>query len=154
MSNKIIALIGVLALLLLAFTVTGPKLYSMLQIRGVISGADVVITQITDKWHQTPSEHHEGRNTYWISWGNNSIKKVGTHRVNIDYETWAQYRIGQQLELIFLPENPKPYLVNGIYASDNNLIFDGILLLLELFAAITLIVAMLRKNHFHRRIKR
>ncbi len=141
MSNKTILLIGAAALLLLAVTVTGPKLYKMAQIRGFVPGAEVVQKQITDKWHQTSAEHHKGRNVYWISWGNKSIKEKGAHRVNLEHDTWKQYHIGQKLELAYIGKDSKPYLADGIYASNDNLIFDCVLLLIELFGAITLMLA-------------
>jgi hypothetical protein len=133
-------LLGVLAVV--GLFVTLPKLQAMAQIRGWLPGAEARTVVITDKWHQTAAEHHEGREVYWIAWGGEEIRKVGHHRLNLLPEDWAALDVGQQLELVLLPGDPTPHLRNSIFDSAGNFAIDLLLLGVELTLVFRLLNAL------------
>lgn len=133
-----------LAALGLAVGVTGPKLIRMAKIRGWMSGATAETRTITQTWHQTPEQHPNGRNTYWISWTQEDIRKVGPHRLNLPADQWSALQVGQTLKVRTLPGDPDVYLEEGIYASNGNFVFDVLLLAAELGTATLLAVQLWR----------
>jgi hypothetical protein len=115
--------------------ITFPKLYRMCQVKGWIPGGVVRIETITDVWHQTPDEHPKGNHAYWVSWGSRSIRVVGHHRMNLEKEHWARFRVGDQVQLVDIPGDPHPHTRDGIFVSSGNFGFDIVLLLVELAVA-------------------
>ncbi len=150
MKNLAIALIA----LGLAMGVTIPKLYKMSQIRGWVSGAKVTQKAITQKWHQTPAEHPEGRDVYWIAWTAEKIRSVGNHRMNVPPELWNRLNVGDQIEGIRLHGDPRLYLREGIFASDGNFAVDVILLIVEIGVAATMIASLFRRRNRATKIPR
>jgi hypothetical protein len=126
--------------LCLALGVTGPKLYKMTQIRGWLPGASVQQRPITEKWHQTPEEHPDAQDTYWVAFTEDDIRKVGNHRLNVEPEKWASLSEGDSVEVVYVSGSPKPYLRDGIFVSWGNFVFD--LLLLGLEVGVVAIMAM------------
>lgn len=142
MRNLIIAL----ACVGMAIGVTLPKLYAMTQIRGWIPGAVVRMETVSQKWNQTPAEHPDGRDVYWISWGTKSIREVGPHRLNVEPEEWPGIAIGSPVEIVTVSGDPWPHTRNGIFASNGQFVFDGCLLLAEAIGALLCGVAYARER--------
>lgn len=131
----------------LALGVTIPKLYKMTQIRGWQPGAIVEQHVITQKWHQSKEEHPRGRDAYWIAWTEDDIRSIGSHRLNVPAETWEAMAPGQPIEIVRFKGDRWPYLRNDpIFASNENFVFDLILLAIEVG---TVVWAMRRlRAHF------
>lgn len=106
-------------------TFTWQKLSGMRQVRGFMPGATVTPRIISDKWLQPPD-------TRWISWGEQSIRRRGDHRLNVPASLWESVEIGDEIEIVYLPPSTTPYHREGIYASDGNFAFDYGLLVFEL----------------------
>lgn len=140
MKNLIILMVS----LGLAFGVTVPKLYKMAQIKAWIPGATTRQETITQKWHQTPEEHRRRRNVYWIAWSDTEIRDVGDHRLNVDEEVWDKLAVGDQIEVVRLPNDPWPYLRNDVFTSTGNFVFDFILLVAEIGVAVGMAVGLVR----------
>lgn len=134
-----------LAAIGLAVGVTGPKLIRMAKIRGWLPGATTETRTITQTWHQTPDQHPNGRDTYWISWTQEDIHIVGPHRLNVSPEKWSSLQVGQTLEVRSLPNDREIYLEEGIYASTGNFVFDLLLLAAELGTAAGVAIGFLRE---------
>lgn len=117
-----------LAVVVLAMTITAPKLYKMGQIRGWISGAETSTKTITQKWHQTSIAYPSGGDAYWLAWSDTNIREVGDHRLNVTLEHWQTIDIGEDIEIVYTPRDSKPYLRDGIFASPGNFVFDIFLL--------------------------
>lgn len=120
-----------LCALLLAIFVTIPKLWSVMQIRGWIDGASYHSEIISQKWYQDEDSHPANREAWWIAWQDKDIKEVGGHRVNISEAHWQRLNIGEPIIVITLGDSPIPYLEEGIYASNGNLMLDIVLLIVE-----------------------
>ncbi len=131
-STRLLALV---VALLLAFGITGPKLYKMCQIRGWVPGAVTAVRTVMQKWHQTADEDPEDRDTYWIAITDQDVHKVGPHRLNVFAETWEALSVGDPVEIITVPGDPAPHLRDGIFASDSSFAFDLVLLTGELGVA-------------------
>ena len=130
----------------MAFGVTIPKLYKMCQIKGWLPGAPATQETITQKWNETPAEHPRGRDTYWIAWSDDDIRKVGDHRVNVPPDYWNNIDVGDQIDVVRLSGDRWPYLRDGIFVSAGNFVFDGILLATEIGVAIAMIIGLIRNR--------
>ncbi len=128
-------LIGVAALAVAALF-TGPKVYRMAQIRGFVPGAQVSAETVVEKWHQTPEQHHDGRDVFWVTWSESDIRARGSHRLNLPEELWNTVTVGGPIEIVRLEGGSEPHHRQGIYASNGNLAFDLILLGVLLFLAV------------------
>ncbi|MFN7943584.1 MAG: hypothetical protein U0X73_18470 [Thermoanaerobaculia bacterium] len=122
MTPKRIALALVFAV---AALVSGVRLYWMGQIRGWIPGATVEKTVVTQKWHQTPDEHPNHINVYWIAWTAKPITESGTHRADLDVDRWSSLEIGSPVEVVRLAGSDQPYLRAGIFDSSGNFLAVG-----------------------------
>ena len=131
----------------MAFGVTIPKLYKMCQIKGWLPGANATNEIITQKWNQTPAEHPSGRDTYWIAWTDDDIRKVGEHRVNVPPEHWNHLNLGDQIEVVRLSGDGWAYLRDDIFVSVGNFAFDGILLVAEIGVAFAMLVGLNRNRN-------
>lgn len=125
----------------LAAAITGPKLYRMAQIKGFVDGAQTEIVTVTNKWHQSV-QGRRAREVYWVTWTNQDIKQVGSHRLNLTAERWNSVEIGDKIELIRLPGRDKAYDSAGIFVSEGNFIFDLLLLLLEIGVTIGMAISI------------
>ncbi|HEY9062227.1 MAG TPA: hypothetical protein VIO64_17265 [Pseudobacteroides sp.] len=132
----------------LALGVTGPKLIKMAQIKGWVTGAEIKVEEITQKWNQTPDIHPSGRNTFWISWGNQDISVRGNHRTNVEKEIWDSINIGDKIELVYVPGDTSAYLKDGIFVGPGNFIFDIVLLLGELTTVFIFIIQLIKSRRF------
>jgi hypothetical protein len=128
MLTRIGLLIGALGL---AIGVTGPKLYKMTQIKGWLPGASVQQRPVTEKWHQTPDDHPNAQDTYWVAFTEDDIRKVGHHRLNVEPEKWESLSEGDSVDVVYVSGSPEPYLRDGIFVSWGNFVFDLVLLGLE-----------------------
>jgi hypothetical protein len=126
---------GIITLSFFLF-VTGPKLYRMCQIRGFLPGASTQVEVITDKWHQTPDQHYDGFNAYWVAWSNKDIYSIGNHRINLRKEIWEGYEIGDSITIVHVPGSKWVYTPDGIYASNGNFLFDGVLAIICISIAV------------------
>jgi hypothetical protein len=101
------------------------KLDRMEQIRGWKPGATVQ-TEVVRQKFQDPQN-----NAYWIAFSDESIRRPGPHRMNVEPEVWERLQLGDALEVVYLPDDSHPYTRDGIYASDGNFAFDRALLVIE-----------------------
>ncbi len=116
-----------IALLLLGSfgaTFTWNKLETMKEIRGFKPGAAIRTFVVRDKWLQPP-------NSYWISWTDQAIHVPGSHRLSLPESAWNEYEIGDEIEVVFVPADNKPYYRDGIFANDGNFALDYGLLAFE-----------------------
>jgi hypothetical protein len=119
-----------------AFFVTIPKLYRMAQIRGFIAGGVIQPLPILEKWHQTPAEHHKGRNVWWLRLHPGDIRQPGNHRANVEKSQWESFKVGQTIETVAIPGDKSIYLLRGdIYAETSHFVIDFLLLGAELGGA-------------------
>ncbi len=117
--------IALLLLGSLGATFTWNKLETMKEIRGFMPGAAIRTVVVRDKWLQPPS-------SYWISWTDQDIHIPGNHRLNLPESAWNEYEIDDEIEIVFVPGDSKPYYRGGIFANDSNLAFDRGLLGIEI----------------------
>jgi hypothetical protein len=136
-------IVGVVSVLLILTTV--PKLYEMFQIKGWIPGGRPQQVTITAKLHQTPEQSPDGREVYWIAWNGGDINRRGAHRTNMVYEQWTTAKVGDPLEIVYIPLSGDTYLRDGIYVSFGNFAFDVLLLILELLG-ISFAIRVLRQK--------
>ena len=120
----------------LALFVTGPKLHKMCQIKGWIAGAKTTQETISAKWHQTPDQHPKERDVFWIAWQGADIKIRGSNRINLQREKFETMQVGDTIAVVRLPEDPVPYLPQGIFVSPGNFALDIVLLLGEIYFAV------------------
>lgn len=116
----------------LLITVTGPKMYKMVLIRGWVPGATVRRKIVTDM-KMTASSGRVTSNAYWVSWDGQGASRIGPKRMNLPEEVYKGIEIGDELEVITLFGEKTPYHREGIFASNGNFIFDVCLLCFELF---------------------
>jgi hypothetical protein len=142
-----------LAILLLAvcaglLAITGQKLYHMSQLRGWIPGRIVETHVITDRWEQVyrpvTGPFGDIRHAYWVSWGTGSIRVPGPDRVDLDPLYWASLKPGDSMQILRLPGDPDAYSLMNPYATDGSFLFDGALLLAELFGIGRACVSLIR----------
>lgn len=117
---------------ILAFGITIPKLYKVAQIKQWLPGAITSKQLITQKWHQSSEAHPEGRDTYWIAWTEEDIHIAGNHRLNLTYDKWLSLQIADEIKVVYVKGDETPYLHDGIFVSLENIMFDLVLLLVEL----------------------
>src|SRR5262245_44046154 len=97
--------VALLALALAFFT--GSKLFAMAQIKGWVPGASVKNEVITQKWHQEPAQPSDD-GTFWVAWGDTSIKERGNHRMNLAREKFDAVEVGSPLEVVRVPGRDHP----------------------------------------------
>ncbi len=132
-------LIGLIICILLS-VITTSKLYTMYQIRGWIKGAYSSTYRVRQKWDEYSWNRTSRRmeHTYWVSWTDQDIRQIGPHRLNLLYEKWSSLKVGDPIEITYVPRDPDPYVRNDIFDSDDNFIFDYMLLLAELSGVVWL----------------
>lgn len=135
-----------LIICLLFLILTTSKLYTMYQLRGLISGAYTVTYNVKQKWDEYSwnRSSREMQHTYWVSWTDQDIQQPGLHRTNLVFEKWSRLKIGGPIEITYVPRDPEPYLRNDIFDSDDNFIFDYVLLVAELSGAVWLLLKIIR----------
>lgn len=126
----------IVAVLLAGYTTY--KLSMMLQIRGWISGANIRRESVTQK-HISQGRRGEA---YWLSWTSDNIQNPGNHRLNVSYGQWKNITLGDQIEIVYTKGSDTPHTRDGIYASNGNLMFDGLLLLGEISVIIVMIIRL------------
>lgn len=131
MPRSTLALIIFVVCCLLA-VFTGFKLYRMAQIRGWVPGAKITTYTVTQK---AVTKGWRGRDAYVISWKNENIQTPSHNRVFVPYEKWKNIRIGSQVDIARVGNSEEPYLLDDIYVSDGNFVFDIMLLCTELGVA-------------------
>ena len=131
------------------FVITTSKLYTMYQLRGSISGATNVTYQVRQKWddYSWNRSTKEMEHTYWVTWTDQNIQEPGTHRVSLSYGKWARLKVGDPIEITYVPRDPEPYVRNDIFDSQGNLVFDYILLLAEVAGGAWFMMQMLRSSN-------
>ncbi len=117
-------------LLLLGFTST--KLYRMAKIRGWVEGATVTQKRLTDKRVMAYKDRRGKQGSYWVAWDGGDIGRPGPHRTNVEREMWTAMQVGDVVEIVMVPGDERPQLRAGIFASDGNLVFDFVLIGLEI----------------------
>ena len=129
--------------------VTTSKLYTMYQLTGRIGGAYTVTHKITQKWDDYSWNRTTNRNehTYWVSWTDQNIQEPGSHRINLMFDKWSRLKLGDPIEVTYVPRDPKPYLRNDIFDSEGNFVFDYLLLAAELVGAAWFMTRMLRGSN-------
>jgi len=130
-------LLMIISISLLGFT--GQKLFKMTQIRGWVSGTTVIEKIITDK-QSNPSE-----NSFWLSWDGQNADKVGLNRTNIPKSLWLTYQVGDSLQLVKVPRSDRFYLQDGIYAANENFVFDIILFIGEITLLIYSVLLFMKR---------
>lgn len=130
----------------LLVVVTTSKLYTMYQLRGQISGAYTVTHSLKQKWddYSWNRSSRSMEHTYWVSWTDQDIQQPGPHRINLAYGRWSKLKIGDPIEITYVPRDPDPYLRNDVFDSDDNFIFDYLLLVAELTGAVWLMLKIIR----------
>jgi len=108
------------------FFFTTAKLLKMQQIRGLKPGATVEKYIVRDK------KVHGSRGSHWILFEDGSIEQPGDHRLNLPPEVWNRYKIGDEIEIVYVPNDSTPYHREGIFAEDGNFMFDRFLQLIEI----------------------
>lgn len=98
------------------------SLHRMKQLRGWEPGATVTTATVRDKAQDTRYQRH------WVSLSDQSARTYGTHRVELSPERFAQYEVGDPIEVVYLPGDPEPYPRNDILDSDGNFAFRYFLL--------------------------
>jgi hypothetical protein len=101
------------------------KLDRMEQIRGWKPGA-VVRSEVVRQMAGDPED-----GAYWVAFTDKSVRLPGNHRMNLPPEQWGRLRVGDPVEVVYVPGDPSPYTRDGIYASDGNFAFDRGLLVVE-----------------------
>jgi hypothetical protein len=126
--------------------ITVSKLYTMYQITGWVGGASIVTYQVRQKWNEFSwnSTTEEMEHIYWVSWTDQDIREPGPHRTTLLPEKWATLNLGDPIEITYVPRDPKPYVRNDIFDSNDNFRFDYMLLLAEFSAAVCFMVKMIR----------
>ena len=60
------------------------------------------------------------KHTYWVSRTDQNIKEPGRHRVNPAHEKWAGLKVGDPMEITYVPGDPEPYVRGSIFDSEGN----------------------------------
>jgi hypothetical protein len=107
---------------------TSSKLLRMAKIRGFVSGPPPLEKIISAK-AVVSGEYNDA---YWLAWDSADIRVPGRNRINVPEELWDRSSVGDRISVIYFADSKWPYTRDGIYASDENFVFDGILLLLWL----------------------
>src|SRR5438105_2076024 len=94
------------------------KLDKMEQIRGLKPGAVIKREVIRQKY-----EHPES-GTCWVAFTDENIRRGGPHRMHLETEKWDRLKIGDEIEVVYVPGDPTPYTRDGIFANDSNFAFD------------------------------
>ena len=122
--------------IILAAGVTGPRLYRMAQVRGLIDGATGSTETVTRMWEErVESWWPFSRSRYWMSWGDEDVQQPGNHRVRVGMYDWAGTAVGSQIEVVRLEEGGTPYLQYGRFTSPLRFVASIITLLVELGVA-------------------
>ena len=119
----LVRLSGVIVCLLLA-TYTSSKIVTMAKIRGWLSGEPPIAKVVSDR---AVIEGSYG-DDYWLAWDGADIAKPGPNRINLSKEVWSRYAVGDPIEVFYFRSSKWPYHKDGIVASNENFVFDGILL--------------------------
>ena len=129
-----------LGALMMATILTIPKLYKMLQVKGVLPGAYTTTEYVRQKWDET-SRNDRRKHIYWISYGDKDIHEIGGHRTNMPRRQWEETNIGDQIEVVHIPGDRWTYLKDDpIFVSPGSFAFDIVLLAIELTVAATALV--------------
>ena len=110
------------------------KIEKIEQIRGWKPGAVAEMEVVRQKFEDPQNE------TCWIALTNESIRRPGPHRTNLQPEIWDRLRIGDPIEIVRLPGDSTPYTRDGIFASDGNYALDHIFLVVEYAVIVVSIV--------------
>src|SRR5260221_140249 len=102
------------------------KLEKMEQIRGWKPGG-TVRTQVIHEKFVGPRQRACG--VYLID---EDTGRRGPFPVYLEPEAWEHLRIGDPIEVVYLPGNSQPYARDGVYASDGNFAFDRALVVVEI----------------------
>ncbi|WOO43119.1 hypothetical protein [Rubellicoccus peritrichatus] len=96
----------------------------MAKIRGWISGLEPVSKVVTDR------AILDGRYTdaYWIAWDDADIEIPSRNRISLPKDVWDKHFIGDYIEVFYLPRDKWPFHRDGIYASNGNFAYDGLLI--------------------------
>jgi len=138
--TAILRLLIALGALVMATVITIPKLYKMLQIKGVLRGAYTTTEYVSQKWDETSPDDRR-RHIWWIGYGHKDIHQIGGHRTNVPRRRWEETNIGDQIEVIHIPGDRWTYLKDGdIFVSPGHFAFDIVLLAIELTVAATALV--------------
>ncbi|MGJ8654336.1 MAG: hypothetical protein ACSHX8_13840 [Opitutaceae bacterium] len=121
--KKLICIISILIFTCLVIF-TPRKIFKMAQIRGFIDGPPLVTEIVTDKG-STPGTYSE---SYLVCWNNTDINIPGKDRIFLPHEFWSQIEIGQPIKVMYFPNSKFPSHREGIFASNENFVFDFILL--------------------------
>lgn len=123
-------LLRILAACLLGYLAffTSTKLLKMARIRGFIEGPPPVSKIITNKV-VLPDDYGD---SYWIAWDGADILKPSKNRLNLSEEAWGRYSVGDPIQVFLFPGETWAYSRENVYASDDNFVFDFILLSLWL----------------------
>jgi hypothetical protein len=105
---------------------TTAKLTKMQHIRGLKPGATVEKYTVLDK------KISGSRGSHWILFEEGSILQPGDHRLNLPPDVWNRYKIGDEIEIVYVPNDSTPYHRAGIFADNGNFMFDRVLQVIEI----------------------
>ena len=121
--DSLFRIVGIACLLFLTWF-TGSKLVKMAKIRGFVAGPAPQAKIITNKAVLAGSSG----DAYWIVWDGADIRTPGRNRVNLPKEVWDRFQLDDPIAVYYFPGEEWAYTREDIYASDENFIFDGVLL--------------------------
>jgi tetratricopeptide (TPR) repeat protein len=140
--------LGIGLLVLLAFY-TGRALVKRAQVRGFVSGAKTELKLVTDKAVLTSSDGED--KVYYLAWDSADIKTRGASRIALPKTVWSKYAVGDQVEIVYLDNDTRPYHREGSYASNQNLIIPLFFLFYLVAMFVGPIYGIGRKIFPHRR---
>ncbi|MDF1667396.1 MAG: hypothetical protein P1V97_36960 [Planctomycetota bacterium] len=109
------------ALFALAMLLTGLKLWRTAKLRGWVNGRIVSLETISQKGRESlPKE------LFWFS--TDEAGKEGGERIRVSKERWDKMKVGQRLNIVTVPGEGERYLMNGLFASPAQFLFDLTLL--------------------------
>lgn len=144
------SLLRILGIACLAFLTwfTSSKLVKMAQIRGFIAGPSPQSKTITNK--AILDGRHGDSN--WVAWDFANIRVPGRNRVNLPRDVWDRLSVGDKIAVYYFPGDRWPYTREDIFASDENFVFDAVLLSMWLLGIVFLLFLQVRHvRHVRRR---
>lgn len=104
-------------------------------IRGMEPGARIEKERVLEKYRRS------GR--YVVVFEEASGARCTVGCIGLPRAVWGRYDVGDEIEIVYLPDSEEPFHRDGIYASDGNFIFDYVLLAVEIiFSAFALCFAV------------
>ena len=87
------------------------KMKKMAMVSGMIKGATTQEFKVQEKWTDPD------KGTPWIRFRPGDIRQRSDHRINLPDEIFKQHRVGDTIEIVFLPDDTRPHHRDGHYAN-------------------------------------